>query len=89
MCRKLKTIRVEVRNGSGTTSYTYQTDRWPKESNTTNNVSVEDTLDNFVSQRTLAEIFRGRLNLCSLFKNETNRNIWKLIFDEIEKETDS
>lgn len=89
MCGKLKTIKVEVRNGTGTIYYTYQTRRWPNVPDSDNQPSVQPALNDFSSQDkyTLAKIFRGNLSLCAMQKYE-NRAIWKLIFDHIEEESE-
>jgi hypothetical protein len=85
LCRKLKTISVEIRRGNGNIRYTYQTTKWPKCVEVDNGVYVQDALNNFQPQRTLERIFRGNLSLCAMQKYE-NRTIWKLIFDNIDHE---
>jgi len=84
LCRKLKTIKVEVRSGNGITRYTYKTLHWPNTSNVNGHVHIQDILDDFHPQHTLSQIVRGSLNLCSM--NQQNREIWGLIFNEIEEE---
>ncbi len=87
MCGKLKTISVEVRSGNGTTRYTYQTTKWPSVPISDNQVSAQQSLDNFSSQHSLEKIFCGTKDLCAM-QRDVNRNLWKLIFDEIEMEND-
>ena len=87
MCGKLKTIRTEVRNCNGVTSYTHETREWPPPDlqPDSKRKQVQDELDSFPSQHTLGRIMRGDLNLNSM--TDENRRVWKLIFDEIEEES--
>lgn len=87
MCGKLKTIKVEVRTGSGTKTYTYQSTHLPKSGDNDNIESTERFFDSFEQQRILERIFRGSMSLCAM-QRDINRNLWKMVFDDVEQENE-